>query len=437
MRSFVAILAILAALVVGVKIGANPDVPLVGDVRAWLVGDSQQSNRAPKRTKLDVDDIRRLIERDYYRRVPNARLEDASAEAMVKALKDPYSHYFSPSDNAKFAQAISGSYSGVGMAVDSDSRGLVVLKVYEGTPAAAAKIRAGDIVSSVDGRKTKGVSADLVVARIKGKENTDVVLVVRRPVKAGSKKLGRPRTVKMTRRAIDLPVAASKIERVGGKQIGRIELVSFTANSTAAVAKEIEKLQVGCARAAGKTGSSGATSGATKARLKTSGKKACAQAYVLDLRGNGGGRLDQAVGVSSLFLKDGIVVATDGRARKREEFKSTGNTLIPDAPVVVLVDRGSASASEIVAGALKHRKRARIVGTRTFGKGVFQEVTELSNGGALSLTLGQYFVAGNVPITKRGLQPDVKAQDNPKTRDIDEGMEAALKAVARQLQQGR
>ncbi|MBJ7348161.1 MAG: S41 family peptidase [Thermoleophilaceae bacterium] len=432
MRFFIAILAILAALVVGVKIGANPDVPLVGDARAWLVGDSRerQGDVVPRSKKLKLDDLRKLIERDFYRSVPQAKLEDASATAMAKSLNDPYTQYFSPSDNAKFKQLLSGSYSGVGMAVDSDKRGLVVLKVYPGTPAEEAKIRSGDVVSAVDGKNTKGVPADAVVARIKGREGTTVVLKVRRPLTRRAKRLGPPRTLTLTRRAVDLPLSASKIETVNGKQIGRIELAEFSSNATQLVAKEIVKLQAGCARAAAKS----QPTGAPKARKKS---KACAQAYVLDLRGNGGGYLESAVGISSLFLKDGVVVATDGRARKREVFDATGSPLVPDAPLVILVDRGSASASEIVAGAMKYRNRATLVGTRTFGKGVFQESTTLNNGGALKITLGQYFVAGNVPITKKGINPDVQAQDNPKTPTVDEGMQAALKTVSRQLQRGR
>lgn len=416
MRYVIAALAIVVALIVGIKIGADPDVPVVGEVRSWIVGDGVQGKAKSK--AVDLDDVRKLIERDYYKKVPDPNVVNGSVEGMVKSLKDPFSHYFSPADNAKFKQLISGSYSGVGMAVDSDERGLVVLKVYDDTPAARASVRAGDVVTAVDGVKTKGKSADVVVARIKGKPGTKVELTVQRPKRSGGDALGAPRDVKLTRQPINLPVAASEVKRVGNKQIGHIELISFTETSAHAVREEVAKLRAGCPRGEGGQGQS---------------RKPCVDGIVLDLRGNGGGRLDQAVGVSSIFVDKGVVVATDGRARPREEFDATGNPLVPDLPVVVLVDEGSASASEIVAGALKYMKRAKIVGTRTFGKGTFQEVTELDNGGALSLTLGQYFVAGKVPIGKDGLKPDVKAKDRAATRRVDEALKRAYDVVAGEI----
>jgi carboxyl-terminal processing protease len=124
-----------------------------------------------------------------------------------------------------------------------------------------------------------------------------------------------------------------------------------------------------------------------------------------------------------------MIVATQGRARKREQYNAISNEFRTADPLVVLVDRGSASASEITSGALKYRDRALVVGTRTYGKGVFQEVTELKNGGAISLTVGRYVLPGNHYITKAGLQPDLRAKDNPKTRP-DEALDASFAALA-------
>jgi carboxyl-terminal processing protease len=415
MRYAIAILGVLAALLVGIKIGADPDVPVIGGIRAAIVGDGKQK-AVKRRERLDLNEVRRLIERDFYREVPDGTIEDGSVQGMVRQLKDPFSHYFSPSDNAKFKESLGGSYSGVGMGVDGDERGLVVLTVYDDTPADRAGIREGDVVTAVDGKPTKGLSPDVIVARIKGKAGTPVELTVRSPVKEGSKRLGPPREERLVRQPIDLPVADGQLERKAGKPVGHIVLASFTANATDAVRKEIVELQTKCVKRYGKP---------------RRGQQ-CVEGWVLDLRGDGGGRLDQAVGVASIFIEDGVIVATDGRSRKREEFEATGQAMLPDAPLVVLVNGGSASASEIVAGAVKHAGRGEVVGENTFGKGTFQEVTELTNGGALSLTLGRYYVIGKVPIGKNGIKPDIVARDRRATRNIDEALQKALAVAARE-----
>ncbi len=154
-----------------------------------------------------------------------------------------------------------------------------------------------------------------------------------------------------------------------------------------------------------------------------------AQGIVLDLRGNGGGLLTEAVLVSSQFIEDGLITFTKGRTRPRREFDAEGDAIDGDIPVVVLVDRGSASASEIVTGALRDSKRATVVGTRTFGKGVFQEVETLSNGGVLDITVGQYFLPNGENIHKKGVVPSVKAEDDPET-DRDEALPTALSTLA-------
>jgi carboxyl-terminal processing protease len=160
-----------------------------------------------------------------------------------------------------------------------------------------------------------------------------------------------------------------------------------------------------------------------------------AQGIVLDLRDNGGGLLNEAVMISSIFIPDGRIVSTRGRARPERVYNATGGAIDEDIPVVVLVNDHSASASEIVTGALQDRDRATVVGTRTFGKGVFQEIEPLSNGGALDITVGEYFLpsgrnlGGGGVARGAGVTPDVKAEDNPKT-PRDEALLAALHEAA-------
>lgn len=391
MRILIAVLAVVTALFAGIYIGAYPETPVVGGLKEIV---------APDKATIPTDQVQELIEDDFIRAIPEDKLTDGSIDGMVKKLNDPYSHYFNPEENKEFAQAITGRYSGVGMAVNQDERGLVISLTYPGSPARQAGIKTGDVITKVNGKSIKGESADVAVAKIKGPEGTKVKLTYATPTKKGGEKLGEEKTVEVTRKAIEIPVAEGKLYRRDGNKVGVVRLATFTETSGGAVAKQIDKLE-----------------------------KQGADSYVLDLRGNGGGRLDQAVEVSSLFLADGMVVATDGRSRKRRQYDAIKGAIRTTEPLVVLVDKGSASASEITAGALKYRDRALIVGTRTFGKGVFQEVTELKNGGALSLTVGRYVLPGNHYITRRGLAPDLDIQDNTKT-GADEALDASFEALA-------
>ncbi|MFY9488665.1 MAG: S41 family peptidase [Solirubrobacterales bacterium] len=383
-------LLLFTALIAGVYIGSNPNTPVVGGLKDIV---------SPDKTEISTEQVEELINNEFYRRVDETKLTNGSIKGMVESLKDPYSHYFDREQNKQFAQAISGRYGGIGTAVNPNKRGLEVAVVYEKSPADEAGIRPDDLITEVNGKSIAGESADTAVAKIKGPDGTKVKVTVQSPIE-GTKKYGRPRELTLERRQIDLPVATGELVRREGRKVGVIELTSFTENSGAAVAAQIVKLE-----------------------------KHGADSYVLDLRGNGGGRLDQAVAVTSLFVPKGLIVSTDGRARPRQNYNAVKGTTLTADPLVVVVDKSSASASEITAGSLKYRDRALVIGTRTYGKGVFQEVTELKNGGAVSLTVGQYVLPGNHPITKSGLAPDLKVEDDDKTRR-DEVLDAAYQALA-------
>jgi carboxyl-terminal processing protease len=345
--------------------------------------------------------VQSLIEDEYYRKVPATKLSNGSISGMVKSLNDPYSHFFDAEQNKAFEEVISGSYTGVGMGVLEHKRGLVVTNTYEGSPARAGGLKPGDVITKVNGKSIAGESSDVAVAKVKGPEGTKVTLTVATPVDKKGKKLGPEREIVLTRKAIEIPVAEGKLYKRDGRKIGVVRLASFTESAGELVGRQVDKL-----------------------------KKQGADSWVLDLRGNGGGRLDQAVSVSSLFLPDGMIVATDGRARPRKVYDADKGEFRTAQPLAVLVDKGSASASEITSGALKYRDRALIVGTRTFGKGVFQEVTELDDGGAVSLTVGRYELPGGHFITKAGLKPDLTVEDNSKTGG-DEALNASFAALAK------
>ena len=282
------------------------------------------------------------------------------------------------------------------MNVEEDRRGLRVTRTFDGSPAEKAGIKQGDFITAVNGKSIAGVSSDVATARIKGEAGTKVRLEVVDPEE------GTPRTIELTREKIEVPVAEGRMRQVDGEKYGVVALTTFSDGAHGKVRQEVD-------------------------RLLDDG----AEGIVLDLRGNGGGLLSEAVLVSSIFIEDGLITFTKGRTKPRREFEAEGEAIDGDIPVVVLVDRGSASASEIVTGALRDSKRATVVGTRTFGKGVFQEVEPLSNGGVLDITVGEYFLPSGENIGKKGVVPTVKASDDPET-DRDEALPKALRTLADQ-----
>jgi carboxyl-terminal processing protease len=386
-KGVLAALSALVALCVGLWLGGHPsDLP--GPVRDAFV----QEDRALRGEIVDS------IEDNFYKPVDEKKMDDASLKGIVESLDDPYSHYLTPREARQFNEDVSGHFEGVGMNVEQDRRGLKVLRVFEGSPAAGAGIDRGDFILAVDGRSIAGVNSEVATNRIKGPAGTTVDLRVFTPGDA------RDRTVTLKRERIEVPVARGRMKVVDGHKIGVVELFAFSDGAHALLAREIKKL-----RAQG------------------------AEAIVLDLRGNGGGLLLEAVGVSSLFIEDGEIVSVRGRHRAEQTHDAQGDAILPKGvPVAVLVDGGSASASEIVTGALRDRGRATVVGTRTFGKGLVQEVEHLSNGGVLDLTVANYYLPNGETISTKGIKPEVRAVDDPDTKR-DEALPAALDTVEQKL----
>ena len=378
------IAAFLAVLAGGIWLGGHPE-NLPGPIRDALVDD----DRALRAELIDT------IEDNFYRPVKESRLEDASLKGVVDSLNDRFSHYLTPKEATQFRDSVRGEFEGVGMSVEEDKRGLRVLRVFDPSPARRAGIQRSDLIVAVNGRSLAGVNSEVATARIKGPEGTRVSLDV---IPGGD---GAKRTVKVERERIEIPVARGRLVTHDGRKVGVVELAGFSSGAHGFVRREVERL------------------------LKTG-----AEGIVLDLRGNGGGLLSEAVLVSSIFIEDGRIVSVRGRSRSNRTEDAVGDAIPADVPVVVLVDRGSASASEIVTGALRDRGRATVVGTRTFGKGLVQEVIDLSNGGVLDLTVANYYLPGGKTITRKGLQPQVKATDDPDT-ERDEALPTALDTVLR------
>ncbi|TMK57993.1 MAG: S41 family peptidase [Actinobacteria bacterium] len=342
------------------------------------------------------------IEDNYYRAVGETELGNASLQGMVRELRrrhdDRFSEYFSPEALAAFNEQIEGRFSGIGLTVVEVKQGLRVASVFPRSPAEKAGIGAGDTIISVDGESIAGVSSNEATKKIKGPDGTPVTIGVR------SGKGGKVRRLTLMRAEVTLPNTSARVEEVGGQKLGYVRLLSFSEGAHGQLASAVKKVE--------KEGANG---------------------IVVDLRHNPGGLLDEAVLTASLFLpEDEVVVSTDSRTQGKSVHKTTGGR-ITSLPLVVLIDGGTASAAEILAAALADDGGAEVVGSSSYGKGVFQEEQSLSNGGALKLTVGEYFTPKGVNLAEsHGIHPDVEAQDDPKTKP-DEAEQRAFDVLAAQL----
>jgi carboxyl-terminal processing protease len=384
-KTVAAVSGALVLLLAGVWWGGHPE-SLPGPLRDAFVDD----DRALRAELVDS------IQDSFYKPVKQSEIDQGSLKGIVDGLGDQFSQYLTPGETREFRQTVAGELEGVGLSVEEDRRGLSVLRAFDDTPAARAGIKPGELVIEVNGKSIAGVPSQVATGRIKGPAGTRVKLEVADPEN------GRTRTLDLKREKIEVPAAEGRTVSRGGRDYGVIEFTTFSEGAHGALRAEIEE------------------------QLEKD-----VDGLLLDLRGNGGGLLSEAVLVSSIFIEDGLVTYTKGRTQPRRDFDAEGDAIDEDIPLVVLVDRGSASASEIVTGALRDRKRATVVGTRTFGKGVYQEVQPLSNGGVLDITVGEYFLPKGENIQEKGVRPSVRAVDNPDT-DRDEALPKALSTLAAQ-----
>jgi carboxyl-terminal processing protease len=375
-------------LILGVYLGGHPeDLPRFA--RSAFVADHE--------TRVVNEAINRIAS-DYYRPVAKGRLTNASVAGAVSSLGDRFSHYLSPREYREFN--LPPSFTGIGVSVAPDRRGLRIARVFDGSPAARAGLREGDLIVAVNGRKLTGVSANAAIALIKGAPGTDVKLGVEQQ-RAGHTA---QHTLTLTRATISEPVVASATKTAHGKKLGVVELATFSPGAHGEVREGVER----------------------ELRLHARG-------IVLDLRANGGGLVEEARLIASIFINKGTIVSTRGRTQPSETLSATGGAISAAIPVVVLVDDNTASAAEIVTAALQDHHRATVVGTHTFGKGVFQEEEPLSNGGALDITVGEYFtpngrnLGGGGVKQGAGITPEVSVRDGV---DSNHGLDVALDTLA-------
>jgi carboxyl-terminal processing protease len=344
------------------------------------------------RQKLSVlQEAYDLIRSEYYGDIPDdTQLSYGAIRGMIQSLGDNYTSFIEPRIANIIREDATGSFEGIGALVRiNEGKKLEIIKVFQNTPAEAKGVQAGDQVVAVDGKSIIGFGIYEAIALIRGPANSDVRLTIERP---GAE--GKPFDVTVTRAKIEIPLVEA---RMIGSDIAYVSLSSFDATASDQLRQEIEKL------------------------LAQNPK-----GLILDLRGNPGGFLDQAIGVADLFLDKGLVMIERHRDGSEQKFTSNTGELAEKIPMAVLVDSGSASASEIVAGAIQDRGRGKLMGELTFGKGSVQRVHTLSDGSELRVTIARWFTPNNRAIHGQGLQPDIvveRGKDAAKDPQLDRALE--------------
>lgn len=331
-----------------------------------MATDAQSKFESLKRFSQILD----LVERYYVQDVPRTDLINGAIDGMLQSL-DPHSTFMDQEEYKSMQESTTGEFYGIGVEITQDESGVLrVVTPIEDTPADKAGLAAGDLILEVDGKLTQDLGLRESVSRIKGEKGTKVKLTIL------SKKAKAPREVEIVRDSI--PLISAKVRELDDGIVW-IRLSRFSENTT-------DEL---------------------KEKLNAYKKKHKIKGVVLDLRNNPGGLLDQSIKIADLFLKGGTVVSIKGKGNESRNFDASKQTADIDAPMVVLINAGSASASEIVAGALRDHKRALIMGEPSFGKGSVQNIIPLNDGSAIKLTIARYYTPNGTSIQAKGIEPDL------------------------------
>ena len=390
----VIIVAILGAFFVGIHVGAN-NIPAIGKV--LLANKETQVT-----TEADFSPFWKVwnaINEKYPKadKITDQNRVYGAISGLISSLDDPYSVFFNPDDTKAFEDEIAGNFTGIGMEVGIKDRVLTVIAPLKDTPAYRANIKPGDKILKIDKTVTSGLSIEKAIKLIRGKKDTTVILTILREENKD------PMEIKIIRDIINIPTLDTELRPDG---IFVIKLYSFSANSANLFSNAIKKF---------------AKSGTDK--------------LLLDLRGNPGGYLDSAVDISSWFLPNGKTVVTEdyGNDKKPKIFRSKGYNVFNDKlKFVILIDNGSASASEIVAGAMQDHGRAKIVGDKSFGKGSVQETIKITPNTLLKITVAKWLTPNGISISEKGLTPDYlvkfteKDLENKKDPQLEKAVEILL-----------
>jgi carboxyl-terminal processing protease len=353
------------------------------------ITEEQQSNDY---TKADAfQDVMFLLQNYYVEDVDFETLIEGAIDGMLNKV-DRYSYFMSASEYEEMQQEYEGHYGGIGIVITMRDNKLTIVSPIKNTPGEKAGLRAGDVISAIDGEKTAEMSQMKAVDMMRGEEDTDVILTIKR----GDED---PFDVEITRKDIEVPYVETEMKT---EDIGYISLAQFIED----VGTDVEK---------------------AVANLKEQG----ARGIILDLRNNPGGLLNEAVNVASVFLDEGVVVSVRQKDETERVLRVNENISSDNQiPLIVLINQGSASASEIVAGAVQDYDRGKLIGTTTFGKGVVQSVVPLKDGSAVSLTTARYYTPDGNYIHEKGIEPGTKveldleaAQEDGSDKQLDKAVE--------------
>ncbi len=364
---------------------------------------TKYTTTAPSRVNLgEFWEVWAQVEKDYLEtdKVVDQNMVDGAISGMVASLGDPYTMYLPPKENERSGEDLAGSFFGVGIELGYIDQTLAVVAPLPGSPADKAGIKAGDLILKVkdEAKKldedTSGWSLNQAVDNIRGPKGTQVTLTLFRP---NDKAKTETFEVNLIRDEVVVKSVELNIEKVGNKRIADLKLIRFGGRTDSEWNNAVNQIIQ---------------------------EKDNLDGIVLDLRNNPGGYFDGAIEVASEFVPSGVIVTEKGKTTS-QDFSANGRARLQGLPLVVLVNKGSASASEIVAGALRDRLKTKLVGEKTFGKGTVQDRRELSNGGGLHVTIARWLLPSGEWIHHEGLNVDVEAKDDPNTKPD----EALIKAV--------
>ena len=374
LKTFVVGLGAIVFFGAGVAVGR-------GDIHIDKLSYDPHSSSASTFDYASVDELYGLLNKNFDGSLNKTELLNGIKSGLVSAANDPYTEYFSPKEAKDFDESLSGSFTGIGAELGSDEdNNIVIVSPLSGYPAAKAGLQPKDIISAVNGRVTTGLRLDTVVRQIRGPAGTEVTLTVIR----GNQP---PSDVKITRAKIKVP----SVEYKADGQIGYLKISQFSDDTVGLVrqaAKEFKTKQV--------------------------------KGVVLDVRNDPGGFLDSAVDIASMWLdKDKTVVSERRGQDVLDSRASSGSDEFRGLPTVVLINGGSASAAEILAGALHDNRLATLVGEKSFGKGSVQEVLHLEGGDELKVTIARWYTPAGKNIDKQGIKPDIEVKATQNTPDQD------------------
>lgn len=379
-------LVVLVVLLIGFVLGTRSQqlYALVGP----LVGIKVETGTLDD---TSLQQVYRTLKSHYNGTLDDDKLLEGAKQGMVAGAGDPYTVFLNKKDTEEFNKELSGEIGGgIGAEIGVRKKQPTVIRTLPDNPAERAGLHAGDVIAAVNDESVDGWDADKTVRVIRGEVGTSVKITVLRD--------GQPKEFTVTREAISNPSVSSELRG----DVGIVTVTRFDENTVELVRKSVTE-------------------------LKQKGMKK----VVLDMRGNGGGYLDAAPGVAGLWLRDKLVVSVKAASGSEERMMSKGEPLLEGMKTAIIVNEGSASATEIVAGALQHHKVATIVGEKTFGKGTVQELLQLGDGTMLKVTIKRWFTPSGANIDKKGIQPTVGAGLTQADLDADKDpqLDAAFKVV--------